>query len=114
MKTPEEIKKGLECCARLDGCRDCPYHGDKCVITHTADVLALIHQLEAQVPKWISVKEQPEPPEDDVYYCYGYWLRSGRTQVETAEYLCGEWKIVNNFVLTHWMPLPEPPEEVHE
>ena len=75
------------------------------------DFKRAIQQLEAQVPRWIPVEEQSEPPEDDVYYCYGYWIGSGRKQAETAEYLCGEWKIVNNFVLTHWMLLPEPPKE---
>lgn len=66
--------------------------------------------VEYAQPKWISVKEQPEPTKDGEYWCYGYWLGSGRKQCETAEYL-GEWKIVNNFILTHWMPLPEPPKE---
>lgn len=69
------------------------------------------YSVEPDIPRWISVEEQPEPSEDDVYYCYGYWIGSGRKQAETAEYLGGEWKIVNNFVLTHWMPLPEPPKE---
>lgn len=82
------------------------------------DAIAYIQQLEDHirevtklVPKWISAKEQSEPTEDGVYYCYGYWIGSGREQAETAEYLGGEWKIVNNFVLTHWMPLPKPPKE---
>lgn len=68
--------------------------------------------LEKYIPsqQWISVKEQPEPAEDGVYWCCGYWFGSGRKQCETAEYL-GEWKIVNNFILTHWMPLPEAPKE---
>ena len=82
---------------------------NKCLDELIVDALAYIQQLEARVPRWIPVEEQPEPPEDDVYYCYGYWIGSGRKQAETAEYLCGEWKIANNFVLTHWMPLPEPP-----
>ena len=112
MKTPEEIKKGLEC----DDCKKCPYSernsndGDNHCGEVEADALALIQQLEAQVPKWISVEEQEEPTEDGEYICYGYWFGSGRKQIETAEYI-GEWKIVNNFVLTHWMPLPEPPKE---
>lgn len=50
MKTPEEIKKGLDCCARLDGCKKCPYSGEKCVITSTADALAYIQKLEDE--KW--------------------------------------------------------------
>lgn len=24
MKTPEEIKKGLECCSEIHGCEQCP------------------------------------------------------------------------------------------
>lgn len=117
MKTPEEIKKGLECCAKgWEVCADnCAYeesHGSapRCMFALTEDALALIQQLEAQVPKWISVEEQAEPGEDGEYVCCGYWFGSGRKQVETAVY-SGEWDIVNNFVLTHWMPLPEPPKE---
>ena len=113
MKTPDEIKKGLECC--LNGeCKACSYprYRADCNDLVLEDAIGLIKQLESQVPKWISVGEQPEPPEDDVYYCYGYWIGSGRKQAETAEYCFGEWKIANNFVLTHWMPLPEPPKEV--
>ncbi len=117
MKTPEDIKKGLECCCtdeigkigRHDGCPYIMELGD-CLPILLKDALALIQQLEAQVPKWISVEEQEEPEEDGEYFCYGYWFGSGRKQLETAEYI-GEWKIVNNFVLTHWMPLPEPPKE---
>jgi len=115
VKKPEEIKKGNVCCGSgsCDGCpyRDEEYGVDSCCDVLTKDTLAYIQQLEAQVPRWIPVEEQPEPPEDGEYWCYGYWIGSGRKQAETAEYLCGEWKIANNFVLTHWMPLPEPPEE---
>lgn len=120
MKKPEEInieelKTGLERCIiylnagpREESCDICPYIG-KC--SHLEkDALALIRQLEAEVPKWISVNEQAEPGEDGEYVCCGYWFGSGRKQVETAVY-SGEWDIVNNFVLTHWMPLPEPPKE---
>lgn len=115
MKTPDEIKKGLERCGEVGRCVACPYYQGhnvlNCVLHKSRDALALIQQLEAQVPRWIPVEEQPEPPEDDVYYCYGYWIGSGKKQAETAEYSYGEWKIANNFVLTHWMPLPEPPKE---
>lgn len=140
METPEEIKKGLECCKPLwkgdhwKTCdQKCPYtcEGSFCKNILNSDAIAYIQQLEAQndaydtllselnqyidelkaqVPKWISVEEQEEPEEDGEYFCYGYWFGSGRKQLETAEYI-GEWKIVNNFVLTHWMPMPEPPKE---
>jgi hypothetical protein len=58
--------------------------------------------------KWIPVTEQEEPTEDGTYLCHGYWFGSGRKQTETADFF-GEWNIANNFILTHWMPLPEPP-----
>lgn len=60
-------------------------------------------------PKWISVKEQEEPTENGTYLCHGYWFGSRRKQTETADF-CGEWNIANNFILTHWMPLPQPPK----
>ena len=48
-KTPEEIKKGLECCGDLDiSCEDeCPYFMiDGCLKQCKDDVLAYIQQLE--------------------------------------------------------------------
>ena len=61
------------------------------------------------VQKWIPVTEQEEPTENGTYLCHGYWFGSGRKQTETADFF-GEWNIANNFILTHWMPLPEPPK----
>ena len=48
-RTPEEIKKGLECCSE-DGCKSCPYEKD-CYTTDgfsalAADALAFIQQLQ--------------------------------------------------------------------
>lgn len=60
--------------------------------------------------KWIPVSEQEAPSENGTYLCHGYWFLSRREQTETADYF-GEWDIANNFVLTHWMPLPEAPKE---
>jgi hypothetical protein len=51
-KTPDEIKKGLECCMDYQSCTECgepkcPYNDVKeCVDTLLADALALIQQLE--------------------------------------------------------------------
>ena len=61
------------------------------------------------VQEWISVNDQEEPTENGTYLCHGYWFGSRRKQTETADF-CGEWNIANNFILTHWMPLPEPPK----
>ncbi len=60
MKTPDEIKEGLECC--IKDCKwdnGCLYGAfDKCTTAMMEDALALIRQLEAQIPQWISVKER--------------------------------------------------------
>lgn len=49
-KTPDEIKKGLECCTSRDcGGSKCPYFNEKsCNAAKSADALALIRQLEAE------------------------------------------------------------------
>lgn len=54
MKTPEEIKKGLECCNTYNGCQSCPYDdkvekGWVCCVQRNADALAYIRQLEAEL-----------------------------------------------------------------
>ena len=54
MKTPDEIKKGLECCIADNGrarCEGCPYAGDSgfrhgCMDRNSEDALAYIMQLE--------------------------------------------------------------------
>ena len=67
MKTPDEIKKGLECCiletddtSLVDHCRVCPYQPTTglCLRTLFKDALAYIKQLEAAQPRWISVEER--------------------------------------------------------
>ena len=70
MKTPDEIKKGLECCNTYNDCQSCPY-GDKvekgwgCCVQRNADALAYIRQLEAKLAEY----EKPlEPlPEEQIY-----------------------------------------------
>lgn len=65
MKTPEEIKKGLEYCSekarRKTNCSECIYFNDPrgwCSTAITKDALDYIQQLEAQQPRWISVGER--------------------------------------------------------
>ena len=54
-RTPEEIKRGLECCNAFNACLSCPYehivdteHGWGCVVIRNADTLAYIQQLERE------------------------------------------------------------------
>ena len=119
MKTPEEIKKGLECyimqntggCEDIP-CRDCPHYDPNSAYTITAckDALAYIKQLEANQPKWISVKEM-FPKHKQVVLAYVdpcleivQWNEADGLWDADA----GWFKLDS---VTHWMPLPEPPEE---
>ena len=57
VRSPEEIRKGLECCGNSGECKGCPYYGgyELCMGTLAEDALTYIQQLEAQVRhgKWI-------------------------------------------------------------
>ena len=117
MKTPEENKKGLECCVRSFessiACRKCPYQiscfADTPRKVLLKDALALVRQLEAQVPKWVDVMDDIPTSEDDVLVLIGGkdadvgWFNGYDGNWRTYGCIAGE--------VTHWMPLPEPPKE---
>lgn len=77
MKTPEEIRKGLECYGADKPCGGCPYRPevDSCIGMIARDALSYIWQLENQiadlgkkVPRWIDVNERlPEPPKEETH-----------------------------------------------
>ena len=49
MRTPDEIKKGLECCGIEHKCEICPYKEAGCLdLELEADALAYIEQLECK------------------------------------------------------------------
>lgn len=125
MKKPEEIKKGLECCRNVwvddhwKNCDSlCPYQAEqnycKNVLHH--DALALIQQLEAQVPRWNSADNPPinwrKNDKDKtlinyLVYSPNYGVDIGNW-IETAKM----WVIMGLHArVTHWMPLPQPPKE---
>lgn len=107
MKTPEEIKKGLEICIADGNCRCCPYNNGNCGMQLERDAIAYIQQLEAQQPRWISVKErQPERLQRALVYSpAGNRIASGvYTEVGfITQAAIGE--------ITHWMEVPKPPNE---
>ena len=77
MKTPDEIKKGLDCCSNDEegsACDKCPYNlgfGEyACIGMFAADALAYIRQLEAAQPKWISVEERLPKAMNPVLVCH--------------------------------------------
>ena len=122
-RTPEEIKHTLAWtnfgCGGLE-CDDCSYRD---VCSHesagraTADALALIEHLEATQPKWISVKERL-PKYVEVALVCAYRYSGGIAEPEGRIYIAmfipsnRSWmELPDGFAVTHWMPLPEPPEE---
>lgn len=128
MKTPEEIKNGLECCiSDTYGCYEkCPYfnslsNGVDCAVKMHADALSYINQLEARVPKWISVEDRL--PEDDVnVIVYAVSNNGDYTIVITShthklygfniEGWSPPWQyFFMHYTITHWMPLPERAKE---
>lgn len=122
MKTPDEIKKGMECCKLHDcyddaDCSQCPYTRTtgKCVFVMHDDALAYIQQLEAKVPKWISVEERL--PKEGKFVLLQYAKNTqnptlhARNTMAVGRYEYGMFLVEGCPVkVTHWMPLPEPPE----
>lgn len=121
-RTPEEIITGLKCEVP---CHKCAYKDhnfmkdDSCSYYVEQDIIALIKHLEserdaalAKVPRWISVEEQlPEPGTVVLVFAPKY----SRWSIRHAEYSINcRWNAVRGEHITHWMPLPEPPEVEHD
>ena len=52
MKSPEEIKKALECCFNAAQCAECPYYPVSCDRELVRDAREYIRQLEREQPIW--------------------------------------------------------------
>lgn len=120
-RTPEEIKRGIKCHVSWGDCStECPYDdvrnkpAHECIQSMTKDALAYIEHLEAKQPKWISVKERLPPPGTKIYLIASH-SSDGEQIVKSSVWAWneigekGDW--INWDVVTHWMPLPEPPKE---
>ena len=118
MKKPEEIKHGLECCASVGACISdrCEYYlGGNMMCTRelARDAMEYINDLEARAPRWISVNERL--PEEGVWVLT--WDRYGNIRNRSLFVFSDETKIFRPDGLfpgkhiTHWMPMPEAPEE---
>lgn len=124
MKTPEEIKAIELALTDIETtCGHCPYNGEpngcnrpggSCKMFDVAlDAAEAISQLEEQQPRWISVGERL--PEDDGYFLCN--RNDGSPDVVCMYYGDGDFLTpepeLNNIsnVITHWMPLPQSPEE---
>ena len=128
MKTPDEIKKGLECCEpgwRCGHFAICtaiyPYRVESvfCRTALNADALAYIQQLEAQIPKWVSVDKRKPKRGEYVLFLYAKDAQNpvmhAKNPMVVGRYDYGMYLANGCEVkITHWMPLPElptPPKE---
>ncbi len=109
-KTPDEIKKGLECCPE-GRCKECPFprHRADCSDELLYAAHACIQQIEAQVPKWISFSEAI-PPEHERVLCLGTYNGEPHVYIDLVMTF-GVTVFAELYDPTHWMPLPEPPKE---
>ena len=120
-RTPEEIKRNLSYLVRCENCPQnheygCDYDKQTEECRTVNDALALIEHLEAQPPKWISVKERlPKYAVVALVYVHHYsaGIAELKGSIRIAMFIPPNrsWKeLPEGCVVTHWMPLPEPPK----
>ena len=142
MKTPEEIKRGLVHCSNDSTfCNaKCPYfnassNGVDCATEMHGNGLAYIQQLEQdnaqkderirqleqRVPRWISVHDALPGMDEKVLFipaCNPRSVYIGKLkyvgEVNAVYFVVNNWRRTVTYSATHWMPLPEPPEEDSE
>lgn len=111
--TNNEIAQALRCCAEGE-CKDCQLYGKiACVETLCKYALDLIERLTAEnaalreKKRWISVTEKT--PEYDMPQL----TLNADGEALIANYAYGEWFDTwgQDVEVTHWMPLPDAPEE---
>jgi hypothetical protein len=118
----KEIVQALRCCAEGE-CKDCAMHEDKqrCQENLLDKASEAIERLTAEnaalrekVPQWISVEDRL--PIDRLSKYLVAFRDAGGSIVDMARYFpsdgwtCDNWEVPQNLI-THWMPLPEAPEE---
>ena len=115
----DKILKALRCIAaspKMDECSSCEYHtalgcnADQIIM----DAANLLEQLTADgKQQWISVEEQRPEPGKRVLATDGVFVGEAyRTSADTWRRYDGiAMRDCLGSVVTHWMPLPEAPEE---
>jgi hypothetical protein len=112
-KSPEELAEeyiaGLE--SQQEGCCNQSYG-------IAALEYGFLAGYQAAAPQWISVKDRLPPPQTEVLWWNKAAQQAGVSSWEYMSYCDDtriEWGDAGNLSIrkfTHWMPLPEPPEEV--
>lgn len=86
--------------------------------TYSANIVAL----QNAQPHWVSVKEALPTCDGEYLVCVDVlgksvyaarWFRAIRNNIPGESGWSGKFGVIKNKV-THWMPLPEPPQEVQE
>lgn len=118
MKTPEEIKKGLEYLSIKDIVKKLDMWKEGIAYDYAEDAaldaLAYIRQLEAQAPKWIGVEKPPKESGEYIIlirYPDGRYIKTWSIFHPDAGWCPTDFV---EAVQTHWMSfyaLPEPPKE---
>ena len=122
--TDEEIIQVLRICATHieKGCGLCPQMKYvRCTERLADEAITMIERLTAEnaalrekVPQWISVEEKL--PADYIKRYLIAFKDAGGSIVDAARYIpglgweCCNWEVPQGLI-THWMPLPEAPEE---
>ena len=126
--TPDKLIKSLRICSDLptgnSGCAGCMFaslYEPACtdlLLHHAADQIERdqkeIAKLREKVPQWISVKERL--PIDRLKKYLVAFRDANGSIVDMARYFpsdgwtCDNWDVPQDLI-THWMPLPEPPKE---
>ena len=107
-------RSGLEMAIKRQYCTDCnSYDGVRCRACHADDMLALVDDMVDAGPRWISVEERLPDKGVFVVVYYGHFI-GNLMDVYMWDGEC--WRSSTGYLedaenITHWMPLPEPPEE---
>ena len=122
--TDKEIIQALRLCScetSTRNCPTCPLSGnDDCVTDALREAADLIERLTAErdalrekVPRWISVDDRHPKPGTRVLATDGVFVGEAyRTSADTWRRYDGiAMRDCIGSVVTHWMPLPEAPEE---
>lgn len=122
--TDKEIIRALRICATHEdkGCGLCPQRKYvRCAERLADEAITMIERLTAEnaalrekVPQWVSVEERL--PIDRLKKYLVAFRDAGGPIVDMARYFpsdgwtCDNWDVPQNLI-THWMPMPEAPEE---
>lgn len=110
-----------------DKCEECPQNAWKCQFEQNLTQMDICQMLDdaPTVGEWISVEDRL-PENEKVVICYtpcdGYMFVGFYRTSKSKSYEWSSWQIITAMrstktitkKVTHWMPLPEPPEEVND